>query len=233
MQHTHEALFAAIPDVKMATVRIAQRGSVSVMEWVTKGTHKGKWLGIGATNKPMGFRAATVMRFDSEGQVSEDHTYFDVLSVPLELGRGNGKTRPVPTLPADPMAIVAPSLSSGNAGEDTNATLVRALYAAQDKKSETEWTAALTDAVVRADQREAADTKGKDAVLGEVRRLGKDHAALTTRIRDVWAVGDIVVAEVTLDDPPGASTHRLDIYETTAGKITKLWTYGVRTGAKP
>ena len=81
---------AAFPDIKTTIRNAFGQGDMVVMEEEFTGTHTGTLIGpdgseIPATNKPVQMRSATVLKIEN-GQITEDHTYFDLLGMMAQLG---------------------------------------------------------------------------------------------------------------------------------------------------
>ena len=71
-----------------------------MQEWATTGTDK-------TSSKTVGFHAGSVYRFNSDGLIKRDATYFDLLTPAVQSGKKTGEARPVPTLAEKPTVIVA------------------------------------------------------------------------------------------------------------------------------
>ena len=80
----------AFPDMKTTVRNAFGQGDWVVMEEEFTGTHTGTLVSpdgseIPATNKPVKMWSATVLKLEN-GQITEDHTYFDLLGFMGQLG---------------------------------------------------------------------------------------------------------------------------------------------------
>jgi steroid delta-isomerase-like uncharacterized protein len=59
----HQALLAAFPDLRVAVEGTVAEGDDVVVRWTVTATHRGKFLGIAPTGKPVRFRGMTWHRY--------------------------------------------------------------------------------------------------------------------------------------------------------------------------
>ena len=74
----HEALFKAMPGLKMGTESVWSRDDIAIWTWVCAGEVEGK---------KVGFLGASVLWFGADGRIEKDHTYFDTLTIAGQLGK--------------------------------------------------------------------------------------------------------------------------------------------------
>jgi steroid delta-isomerase-like uncharacterized protein len=226
----------ACPDIKWVHTRALQRGDVMVVEWTGMGTDTGGFLDDKPTNKKVGWRGVSILWFDDDGLVKRETNVLDPLTIMGQLGRGDSKAkvRPPPPAPTSPTVWLTAKESPE---EQKNLDLVKSLYATFEKKDEKAFAALLTDDVIRSDQTQPDDVKGKDGAKRELGVWLKAFPDLKVNVANAWAFGDIVVAEVertgTLKgrlgalEPNGktATTHGVDVVELKDGKIARVTSY--------
>ncbi len=89
-----ESFLTAFPDVQGETLNVITKGDTVAVQSVFKGTNTGPMMGlqgtIPLTNRGMELRAASFLRVDDEGQVVEEHRYFDIMGMAMQLGLAPG-----------------------------------------------------------------------------------------------------------------------------------------------
>lgn len=75
----------AFPDGRIDVERIHTAGNVAVVEFVGRGTHRGEFLGISPTNRPMTIPVCNVLEI-RDGKIHTEREYMDMLSVVQQLG---------------------------------------------------------------------------------------------------------------------------------------------------
>ena len=89
-------MFVAFPDLVVEFLDDFSEGLYNAHHWEMRGTHTGP-LGAGAgagagaetvppTGKSVALRGLTMMIFNDEGQIVDDHTYFDPTALNRQLG---------------------------------------------------------------------------------------------------------------------------------------------------
>jgi ketosteroid isomerase-like protein len=96
-----KAWFAAFPHVTSGANRIWTKGNVAVIEMTWAGPMEGDFMGMKATNKPVGAQRVHVMWFTDDGLVKEMHEYGDDAGTMAQM-KGDKKAPPVPTVPTNP-----------------------------------------------------------------------------------------------------------------------------------
>lgn len=76
----------AFPDGSVTDVRAIDAGDAVTIEAVFRGTNDGPFQGHPPTGKRISLPACEVWRFDEEGQVLSGATYYDRLSLLIQLG---------------------------------------------------------------------------------------------------------------------------------------------------
>jgi len=186
--------FDAFPDFKLGVSRLYVKDDVLVNEWVMNGTHKGEFMGIKPTNKPVGVRGVSVIWVSAEGLTKQEHRYFDGNTLLTQLGQGKGQVRPVPALPgSEPEWHV----SKGNADEAKHIELAKGMYGSFDKKSETDFLGVLDDKLTWSDQSAPKDMTGKADAKKFFQMFTKAFTDMKTTTDPIIAVDDYVVVETT------------------------------------
>jgi predicted ester cyclase len=231
-------LFAALPDVTKMTTALYTRGDTVVQEWTTHGTHSGELMGVKGTGNPVGFRAISIYRIAPDGQIASERTYFDPLTVALQIGLVKGKShRPAAILPAAAAARTV-SASSDRAAEARNEATVRALYTWLDgarKADDLATIVAPTAVFTRAANDD--ETAGLFAIQRSYSALFAIFPDATFSVTDLIAAGPLVVAEVTmrgtqrgpvagiLPTNRTVALHRVEVFELDGDKITRARSY--------
>jgi steroid delta-isomerase-like uncharacterized protein len=91
-----QAQFDASSDVTFESARVVGADDWTMARGETRGTHDGPWAGIAPTNRPFAASLCSVGRWEN-GQVIEDHFYYDLYGVLAQLGQ-------VPDLTTSPSA---------------------------------------------------------------------------------------------------------------------------------
>ncbi len=87
-------MFVAFPDLQVEFLDDFSEGLYNAHHWEMRGTHTGP-LGpapnsdagaVAPTGKPVKLRGLTMMIFNEDGKIVDDHTYFDPTSVNRQLG---------------------------------------------------------------------------------------------------------------------------------------------------
>ena len=80
------ALRDAFPDLQMDVEDVIADGDKTVARVVTRGTHRGTFMGIPPTGKSGNMQLIDIMRFDGSGRVCEHWGVADMLSLLQQLG---------------------------------------------------------------------------------------------------------------------------------------------------
>lgn len=226
--------FAGVPDLKMAANYVFNAGDVSILQVAMTGTHKGDMGPLKATNKPVGWQAATVIWWNAEGQIKEEHLYWDVGTMMSQIGMSKQKSPAIPTLGTKTETFTAGS----NPAEGKNPAALKAFYGAFEAKKTTDFTGMMTETTEWTDNAMPAPSKGtKDAKkYFDSMRAGFPDAKMS--VTNQWAVGDFVISESTFSGTnTGAfmgmkatkkpvSLQSVDIIMMKDGKIAKGWSFG-------
>lgn len=75
----------AFPDTVNEVLELIAEGDLVSARWVTRGTHRGEFLGIPATGHPIEVTSSGIFRIE-DGKISESWDHFDVLLMLRQLG---------------------------------------------------------------------------------------------------------------------------------------------------
>jgi hypothetical protein len=221
-----QAQLAAFPDDRATLLRTFQKRNVAIVELVVSGTMRGDFLGVKASNKPVGDRRLVVARFGDDGLVTQWHEYVDV---PGRLAQMKGASG-APPLPAAVASGPAEAhVAKGSPEEDRLVT----------------WGKAMNDAMNKGDAKAllatyfAPDASATFYTLGGKELGGK---ALTSfdadfyrrapkakfEIVEAWGIdGYLVVERVVTTQAP---MHVAEVIQPAPGggdpKIRHVWAYG-------
>jgi steroid delta-isomerase-like uncharacterized protein len=223
----------AFPNVKFAFARAWGKNEVLVTEWVVNGTHSGEFMGMKATEKPVGYTGLSIASVNPDGKIKEEHRYFDVGTMLAQMGMApkGVKARAVPQLPSS----VEWHWSKGD--EDKPVDVTKALYAATEKKDEKAFGDLVTDDIMWDDAMAPAPTKGKGDMLKGLKQFTAAFPDLKMTTSNAYGVEDFALVEYTLTGTNKASLmglpiakkpvtlHGADVVLIKDGKVAKGWTY--------
>lgn len=227
--------FASFGKIKMGEQRVFVKKEVVVTEWVMNATHTGEFMGTKATEKPVGWVGASVLWFDDDGMIKEDHTYYNAAVVPFQIGASKDKNRTPPAMPGAPQ--VTPSM--GAPAEEENIKSLHALNEALEKKDEKKLGTLFTDKAEWDDITLPEAQKGKAAILKYFKGLSGAFPDAKLATTFSFGAGDWVIEEGTYSGtntgplfgaPPtkkSMTIHELNIVQLDKDKkIVKAVTYG-------
>ena len=230
---SYQKLFDAFKDYTMAPSRVFVKGDVAVLEWAFNATHTGDLWGIKATEKKVGAQGVDVMWFTPEGQIKEQHVYYDGGTILAQIGLSKQKARPIPTLASSPQVINATS----SADETKNVEAVKSMDTAMDAKKEADWLAVMADNVEFDDMTQPQTSKGKAEAKKFFKEMTTAFPDAKSTTHNAWGFGDFVVTESSWTGThKGAffgmpatkktvTSKSLDILQLKDGKMVKGWSY--------
>lgn len=230
MEKNHTKLFTDNPDVVTGIVRVLIKGDQAAVEWVGTGTNTG---GEKPTGKKAGFRAASIMWFDADGNIKQQHTYMDGATIAMQMGKMPGKARAMATQPSgEPQWIVA--TPADDALADKAKAMWPVSWTKHDKKA---YDASITDDFVHEEIATPNDFSGRKAALAEFDMYDKAVPDMKMTVDNAWAAGGIVVMEFSFSGTQkGAfgpikatgkpfTVHGIDFDAMTGDKMSKATTY--------
>lgn len=228
-----QVMLTAFPDLKFAVARVFQKGDMALVEWVVNGTHSGDLMGFKATQKPVGYRGASLVWFDADGKVKVEHRAVDMGTVLGQVGAIKGGARAVPPLPAAIDWVV----SKASADEEKAVESHKAIYAAIEAKKVDEFLARLTDDAAFSDLAQPKDIKGKKAAKEWLGAFNKAIPDLKFTVSTIFGAGEYSISEAaTAGTWKGAlgpmrptnkaiTLHAIDVFRFKDGKFIEGVTY--------
>jgi steroid delta-isomerase-like uncharacterized protein len=189
-----QGFFNAFSNLKIAPAHVFMKNDVVVEVWGATGTHSGEWMGVKASEKPVGIMGASVFWFNQDGQVKEEHVYMDAGTLMGQIGASKNKVRAPVALPASPNVVSA----KGSPEEDKNVELAKKSLGFMEAKKEKEWLDTMADAVEWDDMTAPGPSKGKEDVKKYLQMLSAGLPDAKFNLSSAWGVGDYVIAEGTL-----------------------------------
>lgn len=186
-------LFATFGKMKTGASRVFVKGDVVITEWVMNANHTGEFMGIKATEKPVGWNGASIMWFNEDGTIKEEHLYWNAAVVAPQVGASKDKTRAIPALPAQPQIIAAANTND----EEQNVTVVQQINRTWEAKDEKSWLLLLGDDVSWDDLTLPEPAKGKAAVQKYFKGLTVAFPDAKLETQHAWGVGNWVIEEGT------------------------------------
>ena len=228
--------FGRVPDFKIGTIRIMQKGSVLIAINATGGTDSGTgFYGNKATGKAIGHEGVAVLWFNDDGLIKEEHLYADNARSQLDPKAKPGSFRPPPAMPSAAPEIIA---SSGTPDEDKVLAFGQDYYAAFDAHDVTKLLAPITEDTSLVDVTMPGEMKGTKPLKAFLQGYFKalpDVKQLP--LTNQWAIGDTLISEgVTQGTLKGAmgpikptgkpvAFHFIDIGQVKDGKMVRFWTF--------
>ena len=221
--------FDTFSDVKVGFSHVWIAGDVAVLEWVLTGTYSGDLLGEKGKDQPIGHLGLSVLWFDQDGHVKEEHRYGDLGAVMQQVTKKAAP--PLPTLPA----ALEIQTSTGSADEAAHLEAAKGVYSALEKKNEGDFVSRLSDDVEY--EGHLGKVKGKAEAKKFFQTLTHGFADAKFDVTNGWAVGSVAIIEYTLGGTNKAallgagptnrpiSVHAVDIVRIVDGKVARASTY--------
>jgi steroid delta-isomerase-like uncharacterized protein len=232
-----QRLFDTWSNFKAATQYAFVNKDVVIAVWQMTGTHSGEFLGVKPTEKPVGWTGASVIWFNDDGQVKEEHVYYDVPTIMAQIGAMKGaKARAIPALAAQPTMITA----KGDDTESKNVDTVKNWFSTGfDAKTPDVFLGTMSDDVEWDDaMNPMGSSKGKAPAKKYFEDTKKAFPDAKVQISNAWGAGDFVIVEdVFTGTNNGAfmgkpatkkqvNMHGLDVVQMKDGKAVKGWSFG-------
>jgi steroid delta-isomerase-like uncharacterized protein len=215
-------------NTKLAPRRVWMFGDTVVTEWVMTGNYAGTFFGTKGKDQPVGYAGLSILWFDGDGRVKEEHRYADLAAVAKQVSsKGPGPT--MPELPAAPQSF-SPAADSA-----TNVEVARSVYGAIENKSEKDLLARLTDDVT------LDGPFGKMIGKAEAKKFFATFARAFPDARltvtNAWGTADGALVEYVLTGTQKGTiqgvaptnrtvaVHAVDVMKITDGKVASSSTY--------
>jgi ketosteroid isomerase-like protein len=233
-------MWTASPDSKGAARRILVKDNMAVLEWTSTGTNTGPGPWGKATGKAWGINGASLIWFNDDGLIKEEHVYMDIPSMMGQLGVGKpGIGRPIATLPTNPPEI---HIAKGDANEDANVAAAKSLNRAVEKGDATAFVAGMSDDVSYDDFTMKDPMNGQKAAQMYIDGWTKAFPGTKVTEGTIFGDEDLTADEYTTDATQKAafkmgpvtaipntkktmSTHTLEILQWKDGKLVHGWGY--------
>jgi len=231
-----QELFDTFGDARSAPLRAWSKGDVVISEIAWAGTMTGDFMGMKATNKPVGQLRARVLKFDEDGLVKEMHEYADDAGLMAQM-QGKKGAPAIPLLPTNsPELHVAKSTPD----EDKLADWAKAEDVTFDKDDPKAALATMAeDGDYWINFSGAPAMKGKKENEKGLVGWFKAFPDQKWTITDAWGIDGFAIVQHTMSgtqegplgplaasSKPVSGWHFLDIYQPTAdGKVQHGWGY--------
>jgi hypothetical protein len=221
--------FDTFSNVKIGFSHAWLVGDVVVAEWMLNGTYSGDLFGVKGKDQPIGHVGLSILWFDGDGKVKEEHRFGDLGAVMQQVTNKGG-----PALPSLP-ASVTMDPGTGSPEEAAHVDAAKAVYAAIEKKSEGDFLAKLTDDVEY--EGHLGRVKGKAEAKKFFQALTHGFADAKFEVTSGWGVRDYAIVEYTLTgtnkapllgSPPTnrpITVHAVDVMKFVDGKVAHASTY--------
>lgn len=231
-----QTMFDSFSNFKAATQFVFAKGDVLVAVWNMTGTHSGNFMGVKATEKPVGWTGASVIWFNADGLVKEEHVYWDVGTVMAQIGAApkGMKARAIPALAAQPTVFA----STNSETEQKNLDAFKMWYGSFEQKTPDAFVAPLTDDTEWDDLANPAGVmKGTKVAKSYFTDLKKGFPDVKVQVANAWAVADFVITENVMTgtqtgpfmgkpaSKKALNLHGVDIAQIKDGKVVKGWSF--------
>ena len=235
--HAHDLLFGAFDGRKVTTSRVWRTPNEQTIEWTMTGTQARDWMGIAATQKPVAFRALTLLWTKDDGSITDVHVYVNVAAVKAQLGVGPKDllALPPPLPPTGPAQVFE---QTGSADERRNVAAAKSSLDALENNKEAEYVGAAADDVEVDVLERSQPARGKEAFRVYYKAMHKAIGQLDTTVNNAWGVGAFAIVEYSITGeqigPIGwlpaqrdrvVNLELVDICEMTGDKIARVWRY--------
>lgn len=224
--------FTTFTKIKLGFSRVWTNGNVVVLEWVINGTHSGQLFGVKGTEQPIGHNGLSIVWFDDDGKVKEEHRYGELGVVMTQIGATKEKPRPIPTVPA------TAELTEGQEADTAKAQAsAKAAHAALVSNKPEDFGSLVTDDVEYDGILSINTVKGKKDAGGLFTTLRTAFPDMAFKDEKVWGFGDYAIVEYTMTGTQKGklgtfaaskrpvNVHLVDVYKMKDGKIARGWTY--------
>jgi steroid delta-isomerase-like uncharacterized protein len=234
IQTNMQEWFDTFAGIRIGFRRVWMFGDVVVAEWILNGTYTGDFFGQKGQNQPIGHVGLSVLMFDSDGHVKEEHRYGDLGTVAQQVA-GKGPPPPQPIIPAKPDIYAPAGGVGGGDGTATNIAIAKSVYAAIDAKNEANFLAELADDITYEGHLAQVSNKAEAKTFFET--LIKAFPDAKFNVTSAWGSGDWVLVEYTLTGthkgkilgmPPtnhAVEIHAVDVLKVANDHIARASTY--------
>jgi steroid delta-isomerase-like uncharacterized protein len=221
-------VFDTFSSFKAAPSRVLVKADQVAIEWSMTGTHSGDFLGVKATEKPIGVAGLTVLTFDADaGLTKEAHVYFDEATLLSQIGASKAKARAIPPLSSSPEWHT----SAGTPEEGRSEAVWKRALAAIEQKNEEDYIAVHQDDVGYDDMTQPYGMRGQSEARKWLKEFGAQFVDAKLEATSVSAVEDYVVSELVIRATHKATKKPIvlrsaSVVQMKDGKIAHGWSYG-------
>jgi ketosteroid isomerase-like protein len=227
VQANAQEWFDTFSNIKLAPRRVWMFGDMVATEWVMNGNYAGTALGTKGKDQPVGYVGLSLMWFDDEGRVKEEHRYADFAIAAKQV---SGKT-PIPAIPEIP---AAPQVFSPAADTATNVDVARSVYGAIENKNEKDLLARLTDDVTL--EGPFGKASGKTDAKKFFATFARAFPDAKLTITNAWGTADGAIVEYVLTGTfrgpiaglsplnRAIAIHAVDVMKLADGKVSTIAT---------
>jgi steroid delta-isomerase-like uncharacterized protein len=232
IQNNMQEWFDTFSKIKLGFSRVWEKGNVVALEWVINGTHTGQLFGVKGTEQPIGHYGLSIVWFDDDGKVKEEHRYGELGVVMTQIGAAKEKPRPIPTVPA------TAELIEGKDSDDAKVLdAAKAVHPALAANKKDDFMNLLSDDVEYDGILSVNTVKGKKDAKGLFDTLRTAFPDMSFQDQNAWSFGDNAIVEYTMSgtqkgklgtlpaSKKPVNVHLVDIYKMKDGKIVRAWTY--------
>jgi steroid delta-isomerase-like uncharacterized protein/uncharacterized protein (TIGR02246 family) len=230
--------FTAYPDFKVAVTKNFIHGSTAAFEWVITGKNDGPMsTGQKASGRQMGVAGASVVTFDDDGLIKEEHRYVDLPTIMSQLDpKAKAGTFRAPV--ALPTAPTETRVAKDTPDDAKTVEAAKAIYATFDSKNEASVLALVTDDTVVDDRSMPMTFTGTKGAKDYVNGFWKAFPDFKQTYPVRFAAGDIVITEGVLTGTqsgpmgPLKATNKpvtfrfVDVMQIKDGKIARVDSFG-------
>lgn len=222
--------FDTFSGIRVGFRRVWMLGDVVVAEWVLNGTYTGDFFGAKGQNQQIGHVGLSLLWFDANGQVKEEHRYGDLGTVAQQVA-SKGPPPPQPQIPATPQ-IFPPADPAASA---KSVEIAKSLYSAIETKNEADFLAKLTDDITYEGHLGQVTNKADAKVFFE--NLVKAFPDAKFTVTNAWGSGEWAVVEYVLTGTNKSSIlglkatnrpvaiHAVDVMKMNAERVARASTY--------
>jgi len=234
IQTNMQEWFDTFSKIKLGFSRVWEKGNVVALEWVINGTHTGQLFGVKGTEQPIGHYGLSIVWFDDDGKVKEEHRYGELGVVMTQIGAAGAKEkpRPIPTVPA------TAELNEGKDSDDPKVLdAAKSVHTALAAGKKEDFMNMVSDDVEYDGILSINTVKGKKDALALFGTLRTAFPDMAFQDQNAWSFGDNVIIEYTMTgtqkgklgtlaaSKKPVNVHLVDIYKMKDGKIARGWTY--------
>jgi hypothetical protein len=216
------------------------KDATGVVEWTEVGTANGPGFWGKPNGKAYGFNGASILTFNDDGLVKEEHVYMDGPTMMSQLGMGpKGPAHPIAKLPDGPPEV---HMAKGGEGEDASVASAKAFNRVFEKGDEKAFLDGMVEDASYDDISMPAPMTGKKQAKSFYDAFSKAFPNPKITENNIFGIESYSIDEWTMEATqkaalnmgPGMTipnskktitTHTLEIVQWKDGKMAKGWAY--------